>query len=190
VSREEAARRLHEECGKSVCWRFQVPEEMVSFEDGVHGPQSWAVHVDSGDFPVTRFDGTPAYQLAVVADDSAMGIDVVIRGDDLLSSTPRQLLIYRALGLPEPRFVHLPLVVGPDGKRLAKRHGESRISQFREQGVTARHIVGWVAWRSGQIDSLREMDARELLGRFDLARLPRDRVVLTPQDLAWLAPRA
>lgn len=183
------AERMQAECGKPVCWRFHVPEDVVSFDDAVHGPQRWAVHADSGDFPVTRFDGTPAYQLAVVVDDAAMGIDMVIRGDDLLSSTPRQLLIYRALGLPEPQFVHLPLVVGPDGKRLAKRHGESRIAQFREQGVTARHIVGWVAWRSGQIDRPREMDARELLGKFDLARLPRERVVLTPADLAWLRSR-
>jgi glutamyl-tRNA synthetase len=185
-TRQDAAERLHREFGKPVCWRFHVPEEVVSFDDAVHGPQHWAVHADSGDFPVTRFDGTAAYQLAVVVDDAAMGIDVVIRGDDLLSSTPRQLLIYRALGLPEPRFLHVPLVVGPDGKRLAKRHGESRIAQFREQGVTAQHIVGWVAWRSGQIDRPREMDARELVGKFDLARLPRDRVVLTPEDLAWL----
>ncbi len=188
--RKEAAERLHEECGKPVCWRFHVPEEIVSFDDAVHGSQHWAVHADSGDFPVTRFDGTPAYQLAVVVDDAAMGIDAVIRGDDLLSSTPRQLLIYRALGLREPRFVHVPLVVGPDGKRLAKRHGESRIAQFREQGVRAEHIVGWVAWRSGQIDQPREMDARELVGRFDLDRLPRERVVLTPEDLAWLRPQA
>lgn len=185
-TRKTVAERVNHETGKPVCWRFHVPEEAVTFQDAVFGHQCWQVHADSGDFPVTRFDGTPAYQLAVVADDAAMGVDCVIRGDDLLSSTPRQLLLYRALGLPGPRFLHLPLVVGLDGKRLAKRHGESRIAQFRDRGVSAQAIVGWVAWRSGQIDRPRPMDARELVGKFDLARLPRERVILTEADLACL----
>ncbi len=117
-----------------------------------------------------------------------MGIDLVMRGDDLLSSTPRQILLYRALGWEPPRFAHVPLVIGADGKRLAKRHGESRIAQFREMGVRPEKVVGWVAWRSGQVDSLREMSAGEALGRFDLGRVPRERIVLGEQDLRWLVP--
>ncbi len=185
-TRAAAALRVQGETGRAVCWRFRVPDGSLSFHDAVHGAQSWDVQADSGDFPVTRFDDTPAYQLAVVADDAAMHVDMVIRGDDLLSSTPRQILLYRALGQTVPQFAHMPLVVGPDGKRLAKRHGESRIAQFRERGVRAAQVVGWVAWRSGQIDAPRDMDARELIGKFDLGRLPRDRVVLAPEDLAWL----
>jgi len=186
ASRQAAAAHLRQTSRKPVCWRFHVPEVVVEFEDAVYGRQAWRVHEDSGDFPVTRFDDTPAYQLAVVVDDAAMGVDCVIRGDDLLSSTPRQILLYRALGRDLPKFAHVPLVVGLDGRRLAKRHGESRIAQFREAGVPASKIVGWVAWQSGQLDRPREMEARELVGRFDLSRLSRQRVVLTAADLAWL----
>lgn len=188
-SRQDALDRVMRETGKPACWRFRVPAGEIAFDDAVHGRCAYDVDVDCGDFPVTRFDGTPAYQLAVVVDDAAMDIDMVIRGDDLLASTPRQLLLYRALNLPEPRFAHVSLVVGPDGKRIAKRHGESRIAQFREQGVSAGTIVGWAAWRSGQIDRPTEISAREILDCFDLRRLPRDRVVLTPADLSWLTVR-
>lgn len=185
-TRGDISSRVRRETGIVPCWRFRVPASPVTFVDDIYGSQTWDVDGDSGDFPVTRFDGTPAYQLAVVADDADMGIDCVIRGDDLLSSTPRQILLYRALDRPIPRFAHIPLVVGPDGKRLAKRHGESRIAQFREAGVPASKIVGWVAWRSGQIDHPREMEARDLIHRFDPARMPRERVVLSRKDLYWL----
>jgi glutamyl-tRNA synthetase len=182
-------RVVFEETGKKVCWRLRVEAGVVEFEDLVAGRQRFDVAGEVGDFPLTRFDGpppTPAYQLACVVDDHAMGIDLVMRGDDLLSSTPRQMLLYRALGWGLPRFAHVPLVIGADGKRLAKRHGESRIAQFRERGVSAEKVVGWAAWRSGQIDSLREMSARELVGRFDLGRVPRERIVLGEEDLRWL----
>jgi glutamyl-tRNA synthetase len=172
--------------GSQVCWRLRVVEGTIAFEDVIAGRQSFDTAGETGDFPLTRFDDTPAYQLACVVDDHAMGIDMVVRGDDLLSSTPRQICVYRAMGWELPRFAHVPLVVGPDGKRLAKRHGESRIAQFREAGVSAEKVIGWVAWRSGQIDSPREMPAGEMVARFDLAKLPRERVVLTPADLDWL----
>jgi glutamyl-tRNA synthetase len=172
--------------GGAVCWRLRVPRGEIAFDDLIAGPQRFDTAGESGDFPLTRFDNTPAYQLACVVDDHAMDIDMVVRGDDLLSSTPRQICLYRAMEWQPPRFAHVPLVVGPDGKRLAKRHGESRIAQFRDAGVTPEKIVGWVAWRSGQIDRPREISAAEMVARFDLARLPRERVVLTPDDLAWL----
>jgi glutamyl-tRNA synthetase len=172
--------------GKPACWRLRVPEGVVTFDDGIVGPQSLDVAADAGDFPLTRFDGTPAYQLACVVDDAAMAIDCVIRGDDLLASTPRQILLYRAMGLLPPLFAHVPLVIGPDGKRLAKRHGESRIAQFREAGVPPEKIVGWVAWRSGQIDAPQAMTAKDLAELFDLRKLPRERIVLNADDLAWL----
>ncbi len=185
-NRSDIGVKVEHEMGIAPCWRFCVPQGTATFDDAVYGSQSWDVDADSGDFPVTRFDGTPAYQLAVVVDDAAMGIDCVIRGDDLLSSTPRQILLYRSMEMRVPQFVHIPLVVGPDGKRLAKRHGESRIAQFREAGVTAAQIVGWVAWRSGQINRPCEMEARELVDKFDLAKMPRDRVILCAEDLNWL----
>jgi glutamyl-tRNA synthetase len=172
---------------KPACWRLKVDPGEIAFDDAIAGPQALDVALDAGDFPLTRFDGTPAYQLAVVTDDHAMDIDMVIRGDDLLSSTPRQIAIYKSLGWAPPKFAHVPLVIGADGKRLAKRHGESRIAQFREAGVSAKKIIGWAAWRSGQIDKLREISIRDVLADFDLARLPRKRIVLDADDLKWLA---
>src|SRR5207244_8880994 len=95
-----------------------------------------------GDFVVWKSAGTPAYQLAVVVDDAAQNVTEVIRGDDLVPSTPRQLLLYRALGLTPPRFAHVPLVVGADGRRLAKRHGDTRLASLRERGVQPEKLVG------------------------------------------------
>jgi glutamyl-tRNA synthetase len=97
--------------------------------------------------------------------------------------------VYRGMGAAEgkiPRFSHVPLVVGLDGKRLAKRHGESRIAQFRSAGVSPEKVVGWVAWRSGQIAEPREMGVGEVLAGFDVKKLPRERVVLGEADLGWL----
>ncbi|HVS72872.1 MAG TPA: tRNA glutamyl-Q(34) synthetase GluQRS [Phycisphaerae bacterium] len=184
---QAAERAVRKRTGRAVCWRLRVPGEAIAFDDLIAGRQAINVAEDAGDFPLTRFDGTPAYQLACVVDDHHMGIDRVVRGDDLLPSTPRQVALYRALGWEPPQFAHVPLVIGADGKRLAKRHGESRIAQFRAAGVPAERIVGWAAWRSGQMDSLREIGAADLVGGFDLAKLPRERVVLGERDMAWLA---
>jgi glutamyl-tRNA synthetase len=178
---EEVAAKI----GAAVCWRLRVPSGAIAFDDVIAGREKFDTSAETGDFPLTRFDNTPAYQLACVVDDHAMGIDMVVRGDDLLSSTPRQICLYRAMGWEPPRFAHVPLVVGEDGKRLAKRHGESRIAQFREAGVPAEKIVGWVAWNSGQIESPREISAAEVVERFDLSKLPRERVVLTAGDVPW-----
>jgi len=187
------ARQVIAETGKPVCFRLRVPEGRVEFEDLLAGRQGFDVAGTAGDFPVTRFwNGSgpipPAYQLACVVDDHAMGIDRVIRGNDLLASTPRQVLIYKALGWTPPTFAHVPLVVGADGKRLAKRHGESRIAQFRAAGVPVEKVVGWAAWRSGQVERPREISAGEVVGCFDPQKLPQERVVLGPDDLAWLNP--
>ncbi len=188
VSVDEASRSVAAEVGATVCWRLRVPAGEIAFEDLIAGKQGFDVAAEVGDFPLTRFDGTPAYQLACVVDDHALGIDRVVRGDDLLSSTPRQICLYRMMGWEAPAFAHVPWVVGTDGKRLAKRHGESRIAQFRAAGVSAGKVVGWAAWRSGQVESLREMAAREVVGGFELGRLPRGRVVLAEADLGWLIP--
>jgi glutamyl-tRNA synthetase len=193
MSVQEATRAVRERTGKAVCWRLRVEAGVVKFEDVIAGRQAFDVAGEVGDFPVTRFVGVggeggipAAYQLACVVDDHAMGIDLVVRGDDLLSSSPRQMLVYRALGWAMPRFAHVPLVVGADGKRLAKRHGESRIAQFRAAGVKAERVAGWAAWRSGQLETLREAAARSVTAGVALERLPRERVVLGEEDLGWL----
>jgi glutamyl-tRNA synthetase len=139
-----------------------------------------------GDFVVWKNSGTPAYQLAVVVDDAAMAITEVIRGDDLLPSTPRQLLLYQALGLQPPAFGHVPLVVGEDGRRLAKRHGDTRLSSLREAGVKAEAVVGLLAWSCGWIERPEPVAAKELLPLFQLTAIPAKPFVLTKELLAGI----
>src|SRR5262249_57690456 len=117
--------------------------------DGYGGRVSVDLRDTGGDFVVWKSSQTPAYQLAVIVDDAAQGVTEVIRGDDLVSSTPRQLLLYRALGLPPPAFTHIPLVVGPDGRRLAKRHGDTRLPTLRAPGVAPEALVGLLPWSGG-----------------------------------------
>jgi len=118
-------------------WRFRVPDgEVISFVDGHYGAQLFVAGRDFGDFIVWRHDDIPAYQLAVVVDDAAMRITEVVRGEDLLKSTARQLLLYRALQLPSPRFYHCPLVTDQSGARLAKRQDALSLRALRAEGVS------------------------------------------------------
>lgn len=126
-----------------VNWRFRVPDgEAIEFVDQYLGPQRFVAGEDFGDFPVWRRDDVPAYQLAVVADDIAMRITEVVRGADLLLSTARQLLLYRALGQVAPQWFHCSLVVDERGERLAKRHDALSIRALRERGMTAAQVLG------------------------------------------------
>ena len=123
-------------------WRFRVPDgEVIQFEDQNLGPQRFVAGVDFGDFVVWRRDGVPSYQLACVADDVAMGITEVVRGADLLKSTARQILLYRALGLSAPKWFHCRLVVDHNGRRLAKRHDALSLRALRERGLTPMNIL-------------------------------------------------
>ncbi|HEX4029685.1 MAG TPA: glutamate--tRNA ligase family protein [Terracidiphilus sp.] len=123
-------------------WRFRVPDgEAIEFVDGRLGPQRFVAGVDFGDFLVWRRDGGPSYQLACVADDSAMGITEVVRGADLLKSTARQILLNRALGLRDPFWYHCPLVVDHNGRRLAKRHDVLSLRTLRQRGLTPMNIL-------------------------------------------------
>ena len=124
-------------------WRFRVPDgEVVEFTDALQGPRRFVAGRDFGDFLVWRRDGCPSYELAVVADDHAMGISEVVRGADLLLSTARQLLLYRALRWQPPAWCHAPLVTGADGKRLAKRSAGLSIRELRLRGRTAAEVIG------------------------------------------------
>ena len=125
-----------------VVWRFRVPDgEAIRFVDARYGAQSFTAGVDFGDFVVWRKDDVPAYELAVVADDVAMGITEVVRGEDLLRSTARQLLIYRALGAEPPAWCHLPLVRDAEGRRLAKRHQALSVRELRARGLTPGEVL-------------------------------------------------
>jgi glutamyl-tRNA synthetase len=178
-----AGRRVSDAEGLSAptAWRFRTADAPdVEFHDGYRGPLRINPRRTGGDFVVWKSAGTPAYQLVVVVDDAAQGVTEVIRGDDLVPSTPRQLLLYKALGLLPPRFVHVPLVVGPDGKRLAKRHGDTRLAALREQKVQAEDLIGLLAWSCGWLERIRPITARELLPQFRLETIPRQPFVLTP----------
>ena len=170
--------------------RFRVPQEELNFDDQFAGPQTWDVASSVGDFLVRTKGNLPSYQLAVVVDDLRQGITQVIRGDDLLSSTPRQLLLYDKLGLARvPTYTHLPLVVGQDGRRLAKRHGDSRLSHFRALGVSAERVIGLLAQWCG-LEAQTEMSSAEFAEQFCLDTLPREKTVFTPADEAWLCEKA
>jgi glutamyl-tRNA synthetase len=162
--------------------RLRVPEGEVELEDGVAGRFRADVQREVGDFLLARRDGYFAYQLAVVVDDAVMGIDEVVRGDDLLPSAARQWHLQRALGLSHPRWFHVPLVVGEDGERLAKRRGDLALGALRAAGVDPRRLVAWAA-RSAGLACPEPAAARELLPRFDLARLPRSPVRLAHADV-------
>lgn len=179
--RFDDAEHAMRETGREPAWRFRVPDGakgVVTFRDLVHGSVSIDVGSDSGDFVVAKKDGQPAYQLATVVDDGEFGITEVLRGDDLLSSTPRQILLYRALGLVEPRWIHVPLIVGADGRRLAKRHGDTRISWYRRRGIEGDEIVGWLAWSCGLRHSRTACSAESIVGDFSCDRISREQTIL------------
>lgn len=175
-------------------WRFATPGGLVEFIDGFAGRVAVDPAATIGDFIIWTRRGTPAYQLAVVVDDARQAVTDIVRGDDLLDSAARQRLLYRALGLgPKPRLIHLPLVIGPDGRRLAKRHGDSRVDTYRAARVPAEAIIGLVARWSGLTPAGNDpmpMDAREFAARLRLDAVPRGPVTFTPEDDAWLRSRA
>ena len=168
--------------GRPPAIRFRVPDRTVSWDDRFAGRQSVAMST-LGDFVIAKADGTPAYQLAVVVDDADTGVTEIVRGDDLLDSTPRQILLYGSLGLGAriPTYCHVPLVVGTDGRRLAKRHGDTRLAEYRRRGVPAAVILSLLAkWCGIGGDA---SSASELVGRFDLKSLPKGPVVFEPATL-------
>ena len=144
---EDIARR--EAAGRKGALRLRVPEETVTFTDGHLGEVTEYLPTDCGDFLLRRSDGLFAYQLAVVVDDAAMGVTAVVRGADLLSSTPRQLLLYELLGWEAPEFYHFPLLLSPDGRRLSKRDGDLGLGALRER-YTPEEIIGKLAYLAGQ----------------------------------------
>ncbi|MBS0210029.1 MAG: tRNA glutamyl-Q(34) synthetase GluQRS [Planctomycetes bacterium] len=160
-------------------WRFRASNVERAWHDRVIGTKAANVARELGDFIIARGDGAPAYQLAVVVDDHVMGVSEVLRGDDLVPSTWRQLDLYDFFGWQPPEFAHVPLVVGPDGRRLAKRHGDTRLAQLREAGKSPERLIGLLAWSAGLIDEPRPCQPADLLDNFDLAQLPRTPWVLT-----------
>jgi len=165
--------------GAAPCWRFRTPQgAVVEFDDAFAGRFRQDVAEKLGDFPLARDADGAGYTLAVVADDAAMGVTEVVRGDDLLPATPSHILLQRALGLPTPEYCHVPLVVGADGRRLAKRHGDTRIAAYRSAGVSAEAIVGRLAATCGWAEPGEEVSLEGLLPRFDLATIPHSPIMV------------
>lgn len=165
---------------RPFAWRFRVPPGEVAWDDLFRGRLTLDPRRVGGDFLVARSPFAPSYQLAVVVDDLAMGITQVIRGDDLIPSTPRQILLARALGGEPPSYGHVPLVLGPDGRRLAKRDGSIKLATLRESGADPRRLVGWVAQSCGWSDEVEPSRPSDWIGRFDPTTIPREPVVFSP----------
>ena len=163
---------------RSPAYRIRVPDEPLSFQDGLYGKYTENLAQECGDFIVRRSDGVYAYQLAVVIDDALMGINQVVRGCDLLSSTPMQLYLYRVLGLPAPKFTHIPLLVAPDGRRLAKRDRDLDLEQLRRQYSSPEPLLGYLAYLAGQLPKPEPLRAQDLLGFFELNKVPTRNIVV------------
>ena len=181
---EEAERRAA--AGEPHAVRFRVPDGETRFEDLIHGEVRFG-NDDVDDLVILRSDGTPVYNLAVVSDDAEMRITHVIRGDDHLSNTPKQVLLYRALGLPEPLFAHVPLILGPDGKRLSKRHGATAVGDYAKEGILPEAMLNFLAllgWSPG--DDRELMTRAELVEAFSVERVLKKSAVFDAEKLSWL----
>jgi glutamyl-tRNA synthetase len=159
--------------GEPHAWRLDARSERVSVSDELAGPISAVVD----DFVVWRGDGVPAYNLAVVVDDADQGVGEVVRGDDLLETTPRQALLARALHLPIPRYAHVPLVLGPGGHRLAKRDGAVTLTERLVLGERVEEVIGWMASSAGLAAPGEAMSAADVLAAFSPARITREPAV-------------
>lgn len=174
--------------GRQPSVRFKVPAGVVAFDDELRGATSQDVAKEVGDFVVQRSDGVASYQLAVVVDDAASQVTRVVRGDDLLLSTPRQLLLQRALGLPTPTYAHVPLLLQPDGRRLAKREGSLTAAGLRARGVSSEALVGALAKWSGLSDGT-PCTAASLVAPFDWHRVRATPTVVGDDELERLVSK-
>ncbi len=180
----EGERRHLEAEGRRPSLRFMVPDEAeVSFRDLIFGPQTFRAE-DLGDFIILRSDGLPTYNFACVIDDHLMGITHVLRGEDHLSNTPRQLLLYEALGWQPPEFGHLPLLLGPDGKPLSKRHGPSSLGELREMGIMAVALANYLAAIGGAVKE-EVLEWEGMVEGFSLAGISRRQAVFDLKRLYW-----
>jgi glutamyl-tRNA synthetase len=177
TTKERAGR---EASGRPPALRVRAEGARIAFEDRLLGRYEGEVD----DFVVMRNDGAPAYQLAVVVDDAAQDIGEVVRGADLLDSTPRQILLCRLLGLSSPRYAHVPLVLGPDGSRLAKRHSAVTLADRNARGESPREVLAWMARSLGLAEPGEKPASSHLLARFDLVRLPLEPTVWSPETAA------
>jgi glutamyl-tRNA synthetase len=169
--------------------RLRVPEGTTTVDDTIRGPVTFE-HAAIKDFVIARSDGSPLYNLAVAVDDLDMGITHVVRGEDHLSNTPRQLMLIRALGAEPPVYAHLPLLLGPDGKKLSKRHGAASVQELRDAGYLPEAVRNYLALLGWGYDEATEFfTTDELVERFSLERVSRNPAVFDEQKLRWMNGR-
>jgi glutamyl-tRNA synthetase len=184
IARDDSDRRAAG--GEPHTIRFLVPDGATEWNDVVHGPIEFA-NADIEDFIILRTDGSPIYNMAVVSDDAHMSITHVVRGADHISNTPKQILLYTALGLALPVFAHVPLILGTDGKRLSKRHGATAVGEYRNEGILPDAMVNFLAllgWYPG--DDIEILSRDEMTERFTLEGINRKSAVFDPVKLSWL----
>jgi glutamyl-tRNA synthetase len=187
VSSDEAAERAA--AGEPFTVRFRVPDGETEWDDVVHGATRFR-NADIEDFIILRSDATPIYNLAVVSDDIEMRITHVIRGDDHLSNTPKQIMLYDALGAPAPLFAHVPMILGSDGKRLSKRHGATAVGEYAAQGILPQALVNFLAllgWSTGDDEEI--MLPADLIARFSLERINKKSAIFDRDKLEWMNGR-
>jgi glutamyl-tRNA synthetase len=181
---DESERRV--QAGEPAAIRFKVPAGKTAWDDAVHGVTEFD-NATIEDFVILRSEGTPIYNLAVVSDDIAMKITLVLRGDDHISNTPKQILIYRALGHEPPTFAHVPMILGPDGKRLSKRHGATAVGEYQVNGILPEALNNFLAllgWNPGTEQEIFTLD--ELAQAFSLDGINKKSAVFDTAKLEWM----
>jgi glutamyl-tRNA synthetase len=184
LSPEEIDRRVS--AGMPYVIRFRVPDGTTEWDDMVHERIAFP-NKDIEDFVILRSDATPIYNLAVVSDDIAMGITIVMRGDDHISNTPKQILLYRALGAPLPTFAHLPMIHGLDGKKLSKRHGATAVGDYQHYGLLPGAMLNFLAllgWSPGGDREI--MTVPEMIDLFSVEGLQKKAAIFDPKKLEWM----
>ena len=173
--------------GKSFSVRILVPEGYTEFDDSIYG-NIRVNNKEIDDFIIARTDGSPVYNLVVALDDNDMEITHIIRGEDHISNTPKQLMIYKALHYPIPEFAHLPMILGPDKKRLSKRHGATGVQEYRDQGYLASALINYLAllgWNPGTEQEVFTLD--ELIKQFSIERVQKKSAVFDEKKLQWMS---
>ncbi len=178
---------MHMNSGKGFVVRLRVPEGETHFDDMIYGTVH-VKHYEIDDFIIARSNGNPTYNLVVVVDDHEMEITHVIRGEDHISNTPKQILIYNAMGFTVPEFAHLPMILGPDKKRLSKRHGAPGVQQFKDDGYLPDALLNYLVllgWNPGSNDEIFTLD--ELIASFEMSHVHKKGAVYDEQKLSWIS---
>ena len=185
---DPAEARARIDAGEPYVLRIKVPEDRgdVVIHDAVHGEVTFNAR-ELDDFVIFRSDGTPTYNFATVVDDAMMGITHVIRGDDHLSNTPRQVMVYEALGAPVPTFAHISMILGADGKKLSKRHGATSVEEYRDQGYLSDAFVNYLALLGWSLDGETTIVPRDVLAsKFSLDHVSKNPATFDPKKLDWI----